>query len=120
MAGIPFTLRIDAKEIIALKTLSKVESRPVNKLLNEAIKNSLSRRSRKERSLEANVAELRAYRKRDPGFRRAIAKYMEAEAGLDDSLEGEPREGRLVKGQFKPAGRVQTKIHKLAHARKSR
>jgi hypothetical protein len=113
---IPFTLRIDAEESVALKALSKVEGRPVNQLLNEAIKSYLSQRTRKERSLEANLADLRAYRKRDPGFRRAIAEYVEAEASIEDPLEGEPMEGQFVKGQFKPAGRVQTKIRELLDA----
>jgi hypothetical protein len=113
MTRIPFTLRMDAKESVALKALSKVEGRPINQLLNEAIKSYLSRRSRKERSLEANLAELRAYRKRDPGFRRAMAEYVEAEASLNDPLKGEPIEGQFVKGQLKPAGPVQTKIREL-------
>lgn len=116
MARIPFTLRIEEKESVALKALSKVEGRPINQLLNEAIKSYLSRQNRKERSLEANLADLRAYRKQDPGFRRAIAEYVEAEASLDDPLEGEPIEGQFVKGQFKPAGRVQTKIRELLDA----
>ena len=38
MARIPFTLRIEAEERAALENLSKIEGRPVNQLLNEAIK----------------------------------------------------------------------------------
>jgi len=116
MTRIPFTLRMDAKERVALKALSKIEGRPINQLLNEAIKSYLSLRSQKERSLEDNLAALRAYRKRDPGFRRAMTAYVEAEAILDDPLEGAPMEGRFVKGQFKPTGPVQTKFRKLLDA----
>jgi predicted transcriptional regulator len=116
MARIPFTLRIDAEERAALKNLSKVEGRPINQLLNEAIKGYLSRRGRKERSLEANLAALRAYRKQDPGFQRAIAAFVEAEASLEDPLEGEPMEGQFVEGQLKPAGPVQSKIRELLGA----
>jgi hypothetical protein len=116
MARIPFTLRIDAEERVALKNLSRVEGRPINQLLNEAIKSYLSRRSRKERSLEANLAGLRAYRKQDPGFQRASAAFVEAEVSLEDPLEGEPIEGQFVEGQLKPAGPVQSKIRELLGA----
>jgi hypothetical protein len=113
---IPFTLRIDAKESVALKTLSKVEGRPINQLLNEAIKSYLRQRSPKERSLEANLAALRAYRKKDPGFQHAIAVVVEAEASLDDPLEGKPIKRRFVRGHFKPAGPAQTKIREMMDA----
>jgi hypothetical protein len=116
MARTAFTLRIDAKERVALVSLSRVEGRPINQLLNEAIKSYLSRRGRKERSLEANLADLRAYRKQDPGFQRAIAAFVEAEASLEDPLEGEPIEGQFVDGQLKPAGPVQSKIRELLGA----
>ncbi len=116
MNRVPFTLRIEAKERDALKALRKIEGRPINQLLNEAIRSYLHRRSRKERSLEENLASLRAYRKQDAGFRRAMAEFVEAEASLEDPLEGEPMEGQFVKGQFKPAGRVQSRIRKLLDA----
>ncbi len=116
MTRVAFTLRIDAEERVALENLSKVEGRPINQLLNEAIKAYLSRRGRKERSLEANLAGLRAYRKQDPEFRRAIAAFVEAEASLEDPLEGEPIEGQFVEGQLEPAGRVQSKIRELLGA----
>jgi len=116
MARIPFTLRIDPEERSALQNLSKIEGRPINQLLNEAIKSYLSRRGRKERSLEANLNSLRAYRKQDPGFRRAIAAFVEAEASLEDPLEGKPLEGEFVGGQLKPAGPVQSKIREILGA----
>jgi len=90
MARIALTLRIDAGERDALENLSKVEGRPVNQLVNEAIKSYLSRLGQKERSLEANLAGLREYRKQDPAFRRAIDAFVEAEAVLEDPLVGEP------------------------------
>ena len=62
MARVAFTLRIDAEERAALENLSKMERRPVNQLLNDAVRNFLLRRRPKERSLEANLARLRAYR----------------------------------------------------------
>jgi predicted transcriptional regulator len=120
MDRVAFTLRIDAEERAALEILSKVEGRPVNQLLNEAIKTFLSRRGRKERSLEASLAGLKAYRKRDPRFKRAIAAFVDAEASLaasqDDPLEGVPVDGHFVEGQLQPAGPVQSKIRDLLSA----
>ena len=111
MAQIPFTLRIDAAERDALKNLSKVEGRPINQLLNEAIKNYLRRQGPKERGLETTLEGLRKYRQRDPDYKRAIAAFVEAEATFDD-----PAEGTVIEEESKPAGRVQSKIRKLLDA----
>jgi hypothetical protein len=110
MARIPFTLRIDAEERIALENLSKVEGRPINQLLNDAIKLYLGRRGQKESRLEANLASLRAYRKQDPGFRHAIHAFVDAEASEKDPIEGEPFN---VDGPPKPVGPVQSKVRDL-------
>jgi hypothetical protein len=110
MPKTPFTLRIDAKERVALENLSKIEKRPINQLLNEAIKLYLSRKGQKESSLEANLTALRAYRKQDPEFRRAIDAFVEAEATQKDPLEGEPI---VVDGQIKIVGPVQSRVREL-------
>ena len=111
MPRIPFTLRIDPEERAALENLSKIEGRPVNQLLNEAIKLYLNRRSQKERALETNLAKLRAYRQRDTGFRRASAAIVEAEASFEDPIEGEP-----IEIAEKPAGPVQRKVREILGA----
>ena len=116
MSQIALTLRIDADQGAALENLSKVEGRPVDQLLDEAITSYLSRRGKKEPSLEANLAALREYRKQDPGFERALDAFVEAEATLEDPLEGEPIIGDFIDGQFKPAGPVQSKIRELLGA----
>ena len=59
MVRIPFTLRIDSDGCPALQ-------------------------NPEERRVEALLENLRAYRKNDPGFRRAIAVFVEAEASSDD------------------------------------
>ncbi len=105
-----FTLRIGTEEREALEHLSKIEKRPINQLLIEAIKNYLHQRGRKESSLEANLAGLKAYRRKDRGFRRAIMAFVEAEASVKDPLEGKPIEGAVVEDSFKPAGPVQGKV----------
>jgi hypothetical protein len=116
MARIAFTLRIDTKERAALRNLSKVERRPINQLLNEAIRLYLSQPRRKEKGLQETLEKLREYRKRDPGFKRAIAAVVDAEARFRDPAEGEPAEGEFVDGKFKPAGPVQSKIRDLLGA----
>lgn len=112
---IPFTLRIEPQERSALENLSKVEGRPVNQLLNEAIKSYLRRRGRNERSLEANLAKLRAYRKQDPGFQKAIAAFVEAEASFEDPVEGEPIEQFEIEEMIEP-GPVQSKVRDILDA----
>ena len=114
MSRTAFTLRIDAEERVALENLSRIEGRPINQLLNEAIKGYLRQRGRKERSLEANLASLRAYRKKDPGFRKAMQEFVEAEATLDDPLEGELVEANRM--EAKAAGPVQSKIRYIPGA----
>jgi len=81
-------LRINPEERDALLSLSKIERRPINQLLNDAIRLYLGREGSKERDLEANLEKLRAYRQRDPQFREAITAFIDAEASIEDPLEG--------------------------------
>lgn len=111
MARVPFTLRIEREERVALEDLSKVVGRPINQLLNDAIKSYLHQQSPKERSLEANLERLRTYRKHDPGFQRAITQFVEAEVSVGDPLEGEPFEE-----QVNIQGPVHSRIRKLLDA----
>jgi predicted transcriptional regulator len=114
MGRTAFTLRIDAEERTALENLSRIEGRPMNQLLNEAIKGYLRQKGKKERSLEANLAGLRAYRKKDPDYQKAIAEFVEAEATLEDPLEGEIVEAKPK--EAKAAGPVQSKIRDILGA----
>jgi len=45
-----------------------------------------------EDDLESTLEDLRAHRKRDPNFERAIAEFVDAEVTQDD-----PAEGRVVR-----------------------
>jgi hypothetical protein len=111
MARVPFTLRIEREERIALEDLSKVVGRPINQLLNDAIKSYLHQQSPKERRLEASLERLRAYRTHDPGFKRAIAQFVEAEVSGRDPLEGEPFEEEVG-----IQGPVQSRIREILGA----
>src|ERR1700685_4314014 len=97
------TFRIDPLVQFALENLSRVLKRPMNQLVNEALQYYVDRRSREaERDLEATLASLRAYRRRDPRFKDAIAAVVDAEAtlGKEDPAEGEVVIGKLVNGQL--------------------
>jgi hypothetical protein len=116
MTRIELTLSMEEEERTALENLSKVEGRPISQLINEAVKSYLRRQGQDEHTLEANLAGLREYRMRDPEFRHAIDAFVDAEAGFEDPLEGEPVNGEFVDGQFKPAGPVQSRIRELLGA----
>jgi hypothetical protein len=117
MSRISLTLRIDAAESAALKNLSQIEGRPINQLLNEAVKNYLSRKGQKERGWEATLEGLRKYRaQKEVAAERAIAAVVEAEVSLPDPLEGELLEGEFVGGKFKPAKPAQRKLRRVAGA----
>lgn len=112
MSRVPFTLRIDEKERSALENLSKIEGRPINKLLNEAIKSYLQQKSRRESALEDTLARLEEYRKQDPEYKRAFDAFIEAEVTLDDPVEGEPFE----ETDAKPSKAVQKKVREILGA----
>jgi len=112
MARTALTLRIDAPERNALRSLSKVEGRPINQLLIEAIRNYLGQKGRRERTLEANLKTLREYRRKDPGFKRAIAAFVEAEASQKDPLEGEPAESN-TEHPSQSIGELQSKLREV-------
>jgi len=105
-----------AEERAALKSLSKVEGRPINQLLNEAIKNYLRRQGRKERSLDADLARLRAYRTQDPEFKKAIAALVEAEMSAEDPVEGKVVQDQPAENTLKSAGTAQSKIREVLGA----
>jgi hypothetical protein len=112
MARTALTLRIDAPERNALKSLSKVEGRPINQLLIEAIRSYLGQKGRRERTLETNLKTLREYRRKDPRFKRAIAAFVESEASQKDPLEGEPVESD-TEHPSQPIGELQSKLREV-------
>jgi len=112
MARVAFTLRIDEKERDALENLSKIQGRPVNKLLNEVIKRYLHQKGRQEGALEDTLARLELYRKQDPDFNRAAVAFIKAEASLEDPIEGEVIEDPGPK----TSGPVQNKLREILGA----
>jgi hypothetical protein len=101
------TFRLDASLQVGLVVLGGVLKQPLNRLVNEAVRGFLEKRSAEiEADLERTLQRLKAYRKQDPRFESAIDQFVEAEAsfGRDDPLEGRPRPA---------AGPAQTMVHEL-------
>lgn len=111
------TFRIEPRVQAGLEQLSRILARPMNQLVNEAVKDFVRRRSREvEHELESTLASLRAYRQRDPDFEDAIDGFAKAEAkfGKDDPAEGTVVIGRLVNGRLvEDTGPIQKEIDKL-------
>jgi predicted transcriptional regulator len=117
MTGRAFTLRINPEERAALQHLSKIEKRPVNQLVNEAIRLYLRRPRKAEKSWRSTLEKLREYRRRDPEFKRAMVEYVDAEASLGrDPVDGEIIEGEVLNGKIRPVGAAQSKIRELLGA----
>jgi hypothetical protein len=119
MAAKASTFRIEPTVQAGLENLSRLLKRPMNQLVNEAVKDFVRRRNREvEQSLESTLASLRAYRERDPDFERAFRAVAKDEAryAKEDPAEGEVIVGKLINGRLveEPAsGPVQTEIRQL-------
>ena len=72
--------RLDPDAQAALAHLSKLLGRPMNKLVNEAVRDYLLKTTQKERELEGTLASLRAYRERDLQVRETPAPYVNSQA----------------------------------------
>ena len=113
------TFRIDPRVQAGLENLSRLLKRPMNQLVNEAVKEFVRKRSTEvEHKLESTLAALRAYRERDPDFEWALSSFARAEAqhGKLDPAEGEVVVGDLVDGQLvetPEGGPVRQEIRKL-------
>jgi hypothetical protein len=90
--------------------LQHLEKQPLNRLINEALRSYVARRSAEvEGGLQDILDRVRAYRRADPDFEKMWAEFVDAEArhGAKD-----PVEGRLQKN----AGPAQTLVRNLLRA----
>jgi hypothetical protein len=93
------TFRIEPSVQAGLENLSRVLKRPMNQLVNEAVRDYVRRRNAEvERKLESTLASLRAYREQDPDVERAIAAVATADVrhSQEGPGEGAPGEGAVV------------------------
>jgi predicted nucleotidyltransferase len=88
--------RLDPEAQSALTHLSKLLGRPMNKLVNEAVRDYLLKTTQAEREVEGTLASLRAYRERDLQVADPPAIYMSARAGVG---EDEPIQGTIARGK---------------------
>jgi len=85
------TLRLAPEYEAGLALLKGVLGTPVNKMVNEAVGEYIRKRSAEvEADLTGVLAQVKAYRRADPQFKQARARFVAAEArlGADDPLEG--------------------------------
>ena len=81
--------RLEPEAHSALEHLSKLLRRPMNKLVNEAVKDYLRKTSQAEREVEGALASLRAFRERDLQVAEPPAAYVPAgvEIGGDEPIQ---------------------------------
>jgi hypothetical protein len=85
------TLRLSPEYEAGLALLKGVLGMPVNKMVNEAVGEYIRKRSAEvEADLAGVLAQVKAYRRADPQFKQARARWVDAEARLggDDPVEG--------------------------------
>jgi predicted transcriptional regulator len=93
------TFRLDPDVQAGLALLSKVQGRTQNQLVNEAVRDLVSRRAREVSvDLETTLARLKAHRRTDPTGEQSMAAAMEAEA----AIEHDPAEGVRVQRNRPP------------------
>ena len=85
------TIRLDPFIEIGLQLLQSKIKRPINKIVHDALADYIERGTADmEADIEDTLSRLRHYRRSDPGFKRAIAAFVDAEAthGSRDPVEG--------------------------------
>ncbi|HEX7880796.1 MAG TPA: toxin-antitoxin system HicB family antitoxin [Candidatus Eisenbacteria bacterium] len=84
-----FTLRIDPLLRRQLDELAEASDTPLNRLINEALRDFVGKRSLAlEGELQSRIERLRAYRRHDPNHERAIEAFAKAEGTVPDPVEG--------------------------------
>ena len=104
------TLRLDPALLSGLKLLQQLERQPLNRMINEALRSYVARRSAEvEGGLQDILDRVRAYRRTDPDFDKMWGEFVDAEAryGAEDPVEGSAR---------KNAGPAQTLVRNLLRA----
>jgi predicted nucleotidyltransferase len=84
--------RLDPDAQTALTHLSRLSGRPMNKLVNEAVRDYLLKTSDAEHRVEQTLSGLRAYRDRNAQVAESPAKYTTDRGGLDATTIGAARE----------------------------
>ena len=87
------TFRLQSDVQSGLDLVSKLQHRPKNKLVNEAVAEYVSRYARQtEEAVQETLKALQSYQRTDPDFAHAIEAFVDAEAKLgrhQDPAEGD-------------------------------
>ena len=103
------TLRLPQPLHQKLELLQVVLRKPMNKLVNEAVNDYVERRTAEvELDLEQTLRHIKAARREDPHFKRAIAEFVAAEAR---HAKNDPVEGSVVRPA--KAGPTQTLVRSM-------
>ena len=95
------TIRLDPFIEIGLQLLQSKIKRPINKIVHDALADYIEKGAMDmEADIEDTLRRLRQYRRSDPGFKRAIAAFVDAEATYGSR---DPVEGRTISEQPGPA-----------------
>jgi predicted DNA-binding protein len=100
MARQATTFRLDPEVQAGLALLSKVQGRPQSQLVNEAVRELVSKRTQDVVvDLQSTLERLRAYRLSDPTGEKSMAAAMESEAAIEyDPAEGVRVQPKLATG----------------------
>jgi hypothetical protein len=93
------TVRLDAAVQEGLRVLeTHGDGRPLNKWVNMALADLIDRRAATiESQLDQALESIRAYRKADPGHKRALRAFIDAEVTQDESdVHGGPYSARFA------------------------
>ncbi len=83
MAAKASLFRLDPDSLAALASLSRLLGRPMNKLINEAVRDYLLKTSPAEDEIEATLESLRSYRERNLAVAEPAAAYSDGHAAPD-------------------------------------
>ena len=100
------TVRLAADLITGLALLQRILKKPMNRMINEAVRHYVERQSaRVETDLKSVLERVKAYRRSDPSYKKLWAEFVDAEAryGKNDPLEG----------RIKSAGPAQTRVREI-------
>ena len=100
------TVRLEPALMAGLLLLQRILKKPINRMLNEAVRHYVERQSSEvETDLQKVLERVQAYRRSDPNYKKLWAEFVDAEAryGKDDPVEG----------RIKSAGPVQTMVREI-------
>lgn len=90
MNALQFTVRMEPALHERLKLVSEVTKTSMNQIALEGIQMELELlRAKCEWDLKKTLRKIERYKRRDPGFTRAIRAFAQAEVENEDPLEGE-------------------------------